>query len=298
VSDPTLVLSRVTKDFRYRRGRMRAVDGVSFELRAGEIVGLVGPCGAGTTTLLRLAAGVLAPDDGTVQLEGAPIRSWRARRVIGFAPENPVFPPTLTVRETLEYFARFHVAGAARRTLVGAALELGGLETVATWRASLLPRSWTGRLALAQATLGARRVLLLDQTLSGLDPLARRELGERLRRCAGAGMAVLLASHEPDVLERIVSRAVVLRRGAVVRNGALATLLRHRVLEIVLDRPPAQPPPGFRVTAIGLETDLEDRTVEAALALCRLHRLAVRASRVRYRSLEDAVLDACDAAPR
>jgi ABC-2 type transport system ATP-binding protein len=295
VTDPILVLSRLTKDFRQRHGWLRAVDGVSLELVAGEIVGLVGPCGAGTTTLLRLAAGLLAPDDGTVWLDGAPIRSWRARRLVGFAPENPVFPPTLTVRETLEYFARFHVAGAARRALVAAALEFGGLETVARWRASLLPRGWTRRLALAQAALGARRVLLLDQTFSGLDPLARRELGERLRRCAGAGMAVLLAAHEPDVLERIVSRAVVLRRGAVVRHGSLATLLRQRVLEIVLDRPPAQPPPGFRVTAIGLETDLEDGSVEAALALCRVHRLAVRASRVRYRSLEDAVLEACDA---
>jgi ABC-2 type transport system ATP-binding protein len=209
-----------------------------------------------------------------------------------------MFAPTLTVREALDYFARFHVAGAARRALVGAALELGGLGAVAGRRASLLPRGWARRLAFAQASLGARRVLLLDQTLSGLDPLARRDLGEQLCRLAGAGVAVLLASHEPDVLERLVARVVVLRRGVVVRDGALATLLRERVLEIVLDRPPERPPPGFRATPSGLETDLEGGTVEAALALCLVHRLAVRASRVRYRSLEDAVLEACDAAPR
>jgi ABC-type multidrug transport system ATPase subunit len=141
-------------------------------------------------------------------------------------------------------------------------------------------------------------VLLLDQTLSGLDPPARRELGERLRRLAGAGMAVLLAAREPDVLERLAARVVVLRRGAVVRESALGALLCERVLEIVLDRPAERLPPGFRATASGLEVDLEGGTVEAALALCRVHRLAVRASRVRYRSLEEAVLDAYDAAPR
>lgn len=298
MTEPVLVLSRVTKEFRHRGARLRAVDGVSLELVAGEIVGLVGPSGAGTTTLLRLAAGLLAPDEGTVRLAGAPIRSWRARRLVGFAPENPIFPPTLTVRETLDYLARFHVAGAARRALVGAALELGGLERAARRRASLLPLSASRRLALAQASLGARRVLLLDQTLTALDPVARRELGERLRRLAGAGMAVLLASHEPDALERLVARVVVLRRGAVVREGAIAALLRERVLEIVLDRPPERLPPGFRATPSGLEADLEGGTVEAALALCRVHRLAVRASRVRYRSLEDTVLEACDAAPR
>ena len=86
--------------------------------------------------------------------------------------------------------------------------------------------------------------------------------------------------------------------GPVVSDPPVAALPRTRVLEVVLDRVPNRAPPGFRVTPGGLEIDLVDGTVEGALALCRAHRLAVRASRVRYRSLEDAVLEACDAGPR
>ena len=90
------------------------------------------------------------------------------------------------------------------------------------------------------------------------------------------------------------SRVLILARGRVVREGSMPGLLRERVLEVVLDAPPREPPPGFRVTVFGLETELGGGTVEAALALCRAHRLAVRASRVRLKSLEDVVLDALD----
>lgn len=294
---PVLVLSQVTKLLGRGRARTRAVDGVSLDLVPGEIVGLVGPSGSGVTTLLRLAAGQLAPDGGRVLLAGGPVRARRARRWLGFAPEHPAFPPTLTVRETLDYFARLHRAS-GRRSLVALALELGGLESVAGRRASLLPLGWSRRLALAQAALGDRRVLLLDQTLAGLDPLARRAVASELTRLAATGAAILVASHELDALEHLAARVVVLRQGAIVREGALVTLLGQRVLEIVLDRPPAAPPPGFRLTRSGMETDLAGRTVEGALALCRAHHLAVRASRVRHRSLEEALLDACGPAPR
>ena len=88
---------------------------------------------------------------------------------------------------------------------------------------------------------------------------------------------------------------VVFVAGQIVRAGSLATLLGERVLEVILDAPPSEPPPGFRVTAAGLEAPLAGRTVESALALCRAHRLAVRASRVRVKSLEDIVCETHDA---
>jgi ABC-type multidrug transport system ATPase subunit len=262
----------------------RALVSVSFGLLPGEIIGVVGPAGAGKTTLLRVAAGLLAPDAGAVWASGA----------VGYAPEAPVFPPALTVREVLAYYARFHATGAMRRTLVHDALELGGLAAVANTRAASLGRADLQRLALAQATLGGRRVLLLDETLSGLDPLARRDLCSRVAHIAATGVAVLLAARDLGALERVAGRVLVLRAGRVVRAGPLASLLAERVLEVVLDHPPPEPPPGFRVTATGLEAPLAGRTPEAALALCRAHRLAVRASRVRIKSLEEIVLDAHD----
>jgi ABC-type multidrug transport system ATPase subunit len=263
----------------------RPLASVSLALLPGEIVGVVGPSGAGKTTLLRVAAGLLAPGTGAVWACGA----------VGYAPEAPVFPPALTVREVLAYYARFHAIGAKRRTLVHDALELAGLAAAANARAAALGRADLQRLALAQAALGGRRVLLLDETLSGLDPLARRDLCGRVAHIAATGVAILLAARDLGALERVAGRVLVLRAGRVVRAGPLASLLAERVLEVVLDHPPPEPPPGFRVTATGLEAPLAGRTPEAALALCRAHRLAVRASRVRVKSLEEIVLDAHDA---
>lgn len=291
---PILALRNVVRTFRRRGRAIRAVDGVSLELIPGEIAGLVGASGAGKTTLLRLAVGALAPDSGTVVVNGAP----PVARAVGFAPEGAVFPPTLTVREVLDYYARLHVGGIGRRALVSEALELGGLGAVAGQRAASLSRGLVQCLALAQAALGGRQVLLLDETLSGVDCDVRNALAERLRRLAARGAAVLLASRDPAVLERLAVRVFVLREGKIVRAAPVAALVRERVLEIVLGAPPAEPPPGFRATPVGLETDLGHGTVEAALALCRAHRLAVRASRVRWKSLEDAVLEALDSRAR
>ncbi len=261
-----------------------ALDVVSLALLPGEITGIVGPSGAGKTTLLRVAAGLVAPERGSVRRSGA----------AGYAPEAPVFPPALMVREVLAYYARFHAAGTARRALVHDALELAGLAPAADARAAALGRADLQRLALAQAALGGRRVLLLDETLSGLDPLARRDLCGRVAHLAATGVAVLLAARDLAALERIAGRVLVLRAGRIVRAGPLASLLAERVLEVILDNPPPEPPPGFRVTAAGLEAPLAGRTPEAALALCRAHRLAVRATRVRVKSLEEIVLDAHD----
>ena len=263
-----------------------ALDLVSLALLPGEVIGIVGPSGAGKTTLLRVAAGLVAPERGTVRRSSA----------AGYVPEAPVFPPALTVREVLAYYACFHATGRARRGLVHDALELAGLAPAADTRAAALGRADLHRLALAQAVLGGRQVLLLDETLSGLDPLARRDLCSRVAHLAATGVAVLLAARDLGALERVAGRVLVLRAGRIVRAGALAALLAERVLEVFLDSPPPEPPPGFRVTAAGLEAPLAGRTPEAALALCRAHRLAVRASRVRVKSLEEIVLDAHDAA--
>jgi ABC-type multidrug transport system ATPase subunit len=296
MSAAVLTLAQVTLEVRRRGQRVRVVDGVSLELLAGEIVGLVGPAGAGASAVLRLAGGLLSPSAGAVRLGGAPADRHRGRRFAGFAPAHPVFPPTLTVRDVLDYLARLHVGDAARRrALVGTALELADLGSVANRRAARLPERWIARLGVAQAALGGRPLLLLDQTFAALDPLARRELGERLRGLAARGRAILVASHELATLERVAGRVVVLRRGAIVRSGPLVAVLGERVLEVVLDRPVERAPPGFRRTAAGLEMDLGGGTVEAALALCRAHRLAVRASRVRLKSLEDAVVETCHA---
>src|SRR5437879_3595460 len=180
------------------------------------------------------------------------------------------------------------VSGVRRRRRGAAAAGAAASLECAAGEVAALVR----RLALAQAVLGHRRVLLLDETLSGMDAGGRRAMCERVRELAASGVAVVLASSDLAAVEQLAARVLVMRDGRVVREAPTAALLRERVLEILLDAPPAAPPPGFRLTPYGLQTDLGPRSAEAALALCREHRLAVRASRVRLRTLEDAVLDA------
>ena len=270
---------------------------VSLAVLPGEIAGLVGPAGAGKTTLLRLAAGVLRSLTGQVRVWGMAIADPAVRRMIGYASDNPVFSPGLTVQEMLLYYARLHCAlsnGRRPRGLVREALEIAGLAAIAETRLEALSRADLHRLSLAQAALGGRRVLLLDETLSGLDAIARRDLRGRIARLAADGVAVLITSRDPTVLERLAARVLVMSGGRIVRAGPLAALLGERVLEVILDAPPSEPPPGFRITEAGLEAPLAGRTVEAALALCRAHRLPVRASRVRVKSLEEVVLESHD----
>jgi ABC-2 type transport system ATP-binding protein len=277
--------------------RARGLGPVSLALLPGEIAGLVGPAGAGKTTLLRLAGGVLRPVTGQVRAWGMSIADPAVRRLIGYASDSPVYPSGLTVAEVLLYYARLHCAlrnGRSPRGLVREALEIAGLAGVAETRVERLTRAELHGLSLAQAALGGRRVLLLDEMFSGLDVIARRDLRGRIARLAADGVAVLITSRDPAQLERLAARVLVLSDGRIVRAGPLATLLGERVLEVILDAPPSEPPPGFRITETGLEAPLAGRTAEAALALCRAHRLPVRASRVRVKSLEEVVLESHD----
>jgi len=287
MNDPVLQWCGVTRAF----GGSVAVAGVSLDVSPGEVVGLVGEAGAGKSVLLQIAAGWLTQDSGEVVVCGQAAGTIAARRLVGYAPAAPAFPPGLAVGALLEYYARFHGPRRAGRALVAQALEFAELGTVAAERPPRLPQSTLRRVSLAQAVLGGRRILLLDQTLDGVDPLARRSLAGKLGRLAWNGTAVVLASHDLATVERLADRIVVLRAGVIVRAAPAAVLLGERVLEIVLDAPPAAPPPGFRLAPFGIEADLGPRTVEAALAQCRAHRLVVRATRVRSQSLEDVVVE-------
>jgi len=274
----------------------RALGPLSLALLPGEIAGVVGPAGAGKTTLLRVTAGLVRPRTGAVRVWGTSVADPSARLLLGYVSDHPVYPPAITVREALLYCARLHRArsngnGRTARSLIREALEVAGLTDAAELQVARLGRADLHRLGLAQATLGGRRVLLLDEMLTGLDAIARHDLRGRIARLAADGVAVLITSRDPAALERLAARVLVMRDGRIVRAGPLASLLEERVLEVILDAPPPEPPPGFRVTAAGIEAPLAGRTVEAALALCRAHRLPVRATRVRVKSLEEVVLE-------
>lgn len=289
----------VRRVFRRAWGRadVVAVAEATFAIAPGEIVCLVGGSGAGKTTLLRLAAGLLRPSAGVARCAGVP-GPGDPRRTVGFAPRDPVFPPGFTVREVLAYHASAHTGGREQEMQVRDALDASGLRDHATRRAARLSLADGRRLLLAQTVLGGRRILVLDEPFAGLDAVTRRDLSDRLQRFAVTGGTVLLSSADPVGLERLADRVLVLRAGRLVVDAPATTLLGGRVLEVLLDVLPREAPPGFRITATGLEADLGGRSAESALAVCRAHRLSVRASRVRLKTLDEATHDAAQEAPR
>ncbi len=286
---PLLVAAGLTRRWGRGAARTRVVHDVSLDLIAGEVAALVGGHGAGKTTLLRLLAGVLRPHAGRVTVAGYRGGTTAARRVLGFAPDGPAFPPALRVRDVLDYYARLHEPGPPRRRVVARAVALVGLEHAMARRAATLSPGERTRLSLAQAMLGSRRVVLVDEPFAAIDREARAGVIAALQGLARAGGAVLVASRDPGPLERLATRVLLLDRGRMVADGALGPLVGGPVLELVLDPIPPETPPGLRATPWGFEAELSGTTVEAVLALCRARRLAVRASRVREGSLEDAV---------
>jgi ABC-type multidrug transport system ATPase subunit len=281
------------------RGARRVVDEVTLSAEPGDIVGIIGPNGAGKTTLLRIIAGDLATTSGSVVIAGHRCGSRVARALVGYAAEPPLAPPELTGLEWLRYLAAHGARGAAERLeLVRAAIEIGELETFVGRRIAEYSRGMAQRLAVASASLAGRRVILLDETLGGIDPLVARLLRRNLARIAAADRVVLLASHDLSAVEQVATRAVILLRGRIAGDVSMATLLGERVLELSLNggglanhRWLLQRFRGSLRTGGGVAIPLVDGlSVEQVLEECREQRVAVAGSRVRYRRLEDILV--------
>jgi ABC-2 type transport system ATP-binding protein len=297
----TLMALGVRRTFAAGRGQPRvcALDGADLVALAGECIGLVGPNGAGKSTLLQIAAGLLEADAGEVWVCGRRAGSLEAHRRVGYAPEQPAFYPELTVREVLAWLAVAHATNStARRARVDEALALGGLEAWADRRAGALSRGIGQRLSLAQAAMGRRELVLLDETLSGIDPLAQRDVRERIRALVERGVTVVVASHDLAAVERLATRVAILNLGRTVRVLEASDLAQGRSLVIVVEGPPraaacilAERYPQVVCEPAGARVAIGPReTPEGILAYCREHRIGVRASRVVSRTLEDVAV--------
>ena len=200
-------------------GAVHAVRGASFVAAEGRVTGLVGPNGAGKTTLLLMLASLLAPDRGRIRIGGTdPVTDpSSARRVLGWMPDALGAWPSLTVCESIETTARLYDLGRDHaRQRAEELIALVGLGDLAASPAKVLSRGQKQKLGLARALVHDPRVLLLDEPASGLDPLARVELRELLRRLAAEGRTILISSHVLSELEEVVDDTVFLVAGEVV----------------------------------------------------------------------------------
>lgn len=222
----------LTRGFPARGGRgllvrRPAVRSLDLRVGPGQVGALVGENGAGKTTALRLLAGLLRPDSGEALLGGLPAVCARARRGLGYADDEETGPGSATVGETLEFAAI--LAGAGRRDSRGlaaaAAAELG-LDREMRMPVRRCSRGIRRRLALARALVGCPAALLLDEPLTGLDPLARERAVAAIRRAAERGAAVLLSLHAASAVEALADSVFVLRDGALAASGPTRRFLR------------------------------------------------------------------------
>jgi ABC-2 type transport system ATP-binding protein len=234
---PVLVASRLTRRFDERI----AVDAISFTLQPGEVFGLLGPNGAGKTTTLRMLAGLIAPSEGTITLDGTPMPATDGatlRRRIGFLTEAPGLWDRLTVRQNLTVYARLYGLAHPSRA-VDEAMELFGIRGRAHDLAAQLSKGLRQRVALARTLLHHPEIVLLDEPTSGLDPESARDVRDLILEQRKAGRAVLVSTHNLAEIERIADRVAILRTRmiAVDTPTALRAQLYGSRLRIALGQP-------------------------------------------------------------
>lgn len=209
-----------------------AVDGVSFSIQPGEIVGLLGHNGAGKTTIMRLLSGYLEPSEGAVLMDGRPLAEGAAalQRDLGYLPENPPLYPEMLVADYLDYAATLKdIPRRESMTAVREALAATDLLDRALDRVDRLSRGMRQRVGVAQAILGRPRLLILDEPTNGLDLEHTEHMRQLIRRLA-ARATVVLSSHIMQEVEAMCSRVLVLRDGSLVLDRSLADLQDSRRL--------------------------------------------------------------------
>jgi ABC-2 type transport system ATP-binding protein len=216
-------------DLRKSYDGVAAVRGLTFTVPPGEVLGLVGPNGAGKTSTLRCLAGILRPSGGRVQVAGIDLATdpVGAKRRLAFVPDEPQLFDYLTVEEHLRFVARlYNVTDVEQRA--GPLLE--ELELTAKRRAlpEELSRGMRQKLAIACALLHDPQVLLLDEPLTGLDPVGIRRMKASIARRARDGAAVVLSSHLLHLVEQLCTRLLVVRQGERVAFGTIAEIVAER----------------------------------------------------------------------
>jgi ABC-2 type transport system ATP-binding protein len=220
VAPPLLLFERVSKWY----GPVIGVNQVTLELRSG-ITGLVGANGAGKSTLLRLATGQLRPSLGRVEVHGHDAWSAAAKRHVGYCPEVDAFYEDMSGRQFVETLARLcGFSAAIARQQTADALELVGMTGRADRRLRGYSKGMRQRIKMAQALVHDPDLLILDEPLSGIDPVGRREMVDLFHRLTERGKCLLVSSHELDELEKLTDHVAVMARGRIAAVGTLTQI--------------------------------------------------------------------------
>ena len=202
-----------------------ALHALTLSVGQGEVFGFLGPNGAGKTTTLKLLMQLVFPTSGVAEILGKPIGDAATKRRIGYLPENPYFYDYLSAEELLSYFAGlFGYTGTDRKARVSARLDEVGIGAERRMPLRKYSKGMVQRVGIAQALINEPDVVFLDEPMSGLDPLGRREVRELILRLRAKGCTVFFSSHVLSDAEALCSRVAILVGGRMVSSGALADI--------------------------------------------------------------------------
>ncbi|MDH5372786.1 MAG: ABC transporter ATP-binding protein [Acidimicrobiia bacterium] len=221
---------------RYRK--VRAVDGLSFDVEAGSICGFLGPNGAGKSTTMRILMGLTRPTGGHAFVLGHDVASagLSARARIGYLPQDPVFPAHLSVRGLVTYAARLHPGhptGRSLRRRVDDMLDRVGLADRSRRRVQGLSGGERQRVGIAQALISDPALVILDEPSAGLDPVGRRAMIDLIAG-VGGDATVFYSTHILDDVERVSDSVVMINHGSVVAHGPLSSILEAKGMDYVV----------------------------------------------------------------
>ena len=226
---PAVEVTNLTKDYEvgfWRKRKVRALDDLSLSIDEHQIFGFLGANGAGKTTTLKLLMRLIFPTSGSARILGHDIQDVRMHRRIGYLPENPYFYDYLTARELLEYCAELFGFTAAERRKRAADLLVRVKLDEKRWDTQLrkFSKGMLQRVGLAQSLVNDPEIVFLDEPMSGLDPVGRREVRDLIASLRDDGKTVFMCSHILSDIEVLCDRVAILKRGRLAQVGALAEL--------------------------------------------------------------------------
>jgi ABC-2 type transport system ATP-binding protein len=242
---PAIRIEALTKDYAvgfWRRRPYRALDRLTLDIEQGEVFGFLGPNGAGKTTTLKLLMQLIFPTSGRADILGRPAGDLAVRRRIGYLPENPSFYDYLTAEELLQYFGQlFGLSAVDRRTRVAALLDRVGIGAERRLQLRKFSKGMIQRVGIAQALLNDPEVVFLDEPMSGLDPLGRRDVRALILELRDQGRTVFFSSHILSDAEALCSQVAIVAKGRLAAAGRLTDLQEFAVLgwELVMAGVPA-----------------------------------------------------------
>ncbi len=230
-----LEIENLGKTYRvgFRQRVVTALDALELRVEPGTIHGFVGPNGAGKSTTIKILVGLIAPTRGRASIFGRDVRDPRSREAIGFLPENPAFHDFLRPLEVLEYLGRLSgMSGAALRLRAEELLEVVGLADARDLTVRKFSKGMVQRLGLAQALMHDPPLLILDEPMSGLDPIGRKEVRDIVVELRRRGKTIFFSTHILNDVETICDRVGMLMHGRLVAEGPLEALLDGSVRSV------------------------------------------------------------------